>query len=234
MLFVLIAGAMQYVYIISLCTHDHGSYIRLHIIDSLIYQISAVLININPPPPPPLFCIRICYSSPKIALVETKGLSDVQKTELLKKLDAICAAKRGEVVIYDLTQAVGTFLHKHNKPPAGSFYDQMLIERMERDKALSHIEQQKAHRLSLEQQVNQNEVLKRKEILRNEDRWTRGARRSMSESSPKHRASSYDTELEDSYGDGVHPSNCELHLSSEDMYFASIGRKVRRGSCLGE
>lgn len=173
-------------------------------------------------------------SSPKISLEKTKGLSDVQKNELLKKLADICAEKKGEVVIFDLTQEVSAFLHKHNKPPAGSFYDQMLIERMERDKAQSQVEQQLAHRLSLEQQVNRDEVLKRKEILRNEDRCRRECRRSMSESSPKHRANSYETELEDSYGDRISPWNCELHMSSEDVYFATIGRKVRRGSCLGE
>lgn len=171
-----------------------------------------------------------CFSSPKISLEETKGLSDIQKCELLNELNKICDEKKGEVVIYDLTQTISAFLHKHNKEPSGSFYDQMLIEKTKRNEAIM---QQKAKRLSQEQQVIRDEVLKRKEILRNEDRWRRESRRSMSEQSPKHRANS-STELNDNPRDRVYPNSCELHSSSEDLYFANVGRKIRRGCCLGK
>lgn len=93
--------------------------------------------------------------------------------------------------------------------------------------------QQKAQRLSLEQQVIQDEVLKRKEILRNEDRWHRDSRRSLSDKSPRHRASS-STDIDDSVGDRLYSNDCELHMSSEELYFTNIGRKIRRGGCLGE
>lgn len=156
---------------------------------------------------------------------ETKGLSDVQKNELIKELHDLCEQKKGEVVIYDLTQTVQAFLHKHNKAPCGSFYEQMLLERNKRDEAL---QQQKAQQLSHDQQLIRDEVLKRKEILRQEDRWRREVRRSMSEQSPKHRSNSSAEMADHPLDDG-----CELHLSSEDLYFTTVGRKIRRGCCLG-
>lgn len=161
---------------------------------------------------------------------ETKGLSDVQKHELLKELLEICEQKKGEVVIYDLAQTVQAFLHKHNKAPCGSFYDQMVYERHKRDEALM---QQRAQRLSHEQQLIRDEVLKRKEILRNEDRFRRESRRSMSEQSPKHRSNS-SAELVDDPLDRTYPNGCDIHMSSEDLYFPSVGRKIRRGCCLGK
>lgn len=164
---------------------------------------------------------------------DTKGLSDVQKNELLKELNDLCDSQKGEVVIYDLTQLVQAFLHKHNKAPSGSFYDQMLIEKNKRDEALM---QQQAQRLSHEQRVLRDEVLKRKEILRNEDRWRRDSRRSMSEQSPTHRNNSSTDIADDSSmsRDRIYPNGCDLHLNSEELYFPSVGRKVRRGCCLGK
>lgn len=158
---------------------------------------------------------------------KTQGLSDIQKVELINELSKICEHKKGEVVIYDLAQAVQAFLHKHNKAPTGSFYDQMLIERNRRDEAVA---MQQAQRLSHEQQLIRDEVLKRKEILRNEDRWRREVRRSMSEQSPKHRSNS-SAEMVDS---SLDQNTCDIHFNSEDIYFPMVGRKIRRGSCLGK
>lgn len=158
---------------------------------------------------------------------ETKGLSDVQKDELKQELNEKCEQQKGEVVIYDLAQAVQTFLHKHNKPPCGSFYDQMLIERYKRDEAL---QQQQAQRLNHEQQLIRDQVMKRTQILRNEDRWRRETRHSMSEQSPKHRSNS-SGEMTDDMNDQM--NECELHLNTDDLYFPTVARKIWRGSCLG-
>lgn len=154
-------------------------------------------------------------------------MSDIQKDDLKRELNEICEQRKGEVVIYDLAQAVQAFLHKHNKPPCGSFYDQMLIERYKRDEALL---QQKAQRLSYEQQLIRDQVLKRKEILRNEDRWRRETRRSMSEQSPKHRLNN-PTEMADNINDQL--NGCELHLNIDDLRFPAVSREIRRGCCLG-
>lgn len=153
--------------------------------------------------------------------------------ELLRELQKVCETHKGEVMIYDLAQLVQAFLHKHNKAPTGSFYDQMLIEKTKRDEALM---KQQAQKLSHEQRVLRDEVLKRKEILRNEDRWRRDGRRSMSESSPTHRSNSSSEKLDSSSSilrERVYPNECDMHLSSDDLYFPSVGRKIRRGCCLG-
>lgn len=160
-------------------------------------------------------------------------MSDAEKGELLAELQAVSHQMRGEVMIYDLAQVVQAFLHTHNKPPSGSFYDQMVMDKTKRDEALM---KQIAQKLSHEQQIIRDEVLKRKEILRNEDRFRREIRRSMSESSPTHRMSGSTEISENSSGilrEHIYPNECDLHLSSEDMYFPSVGKKVRRGCCLG-
>ena len=172
--------------------------------------------------------------SPKILLEDTKGLSDAQKNELLKELNDLAQAKKGEVIIYDLAQIVEAFLHKHNKAPSGSFYDQMLKERLKRD---ADLERQQAQKISHEQQILRDEVLKRKEILKNEVKWRRDTRRSMSESSPTHRVSSSSETSCATPGfirGRIFPSECAMHMSSEDLYFANVGRKIRRGCCLGK
>lgn len=163
---------------------------------------------------------------------ETKGLSDSQKDELLKQLNDFAQSKKGEVIIYDLTQAVQLFLHKHNKPPVGSFYDQMLKEKIKRVEVLN---KENAQKLSKEQQVLREEVIKRQEILRNEGRYRREKRSSMSESSPTHRTHSISTEIIDvTQGMFLEKDVCEMHMNSEDLYFSTVGRKIRRGCCLGE
>lgn len=170
---------------------------------------------------------------PKISLENTKGLSDSEKNELLDQLHRLSESHKGEVMIYDLAQFVQTFLHEHNKMPTKSFYDQMLIEKTKRDEALM---QQQAQKLNDEQRVLRDEVLKRKEILRNEDRWRRDARRSMSESSPTHRLSTSSEKLDGTGGmmrERVYPNECDLHSSSDVLYFSSVGRKICRGCCLG-
>lgn len=131
------------------------------------------------------------------------------------------------MLIYDLAHAVQSFLHKHNKPPCGSFYDQMLIERYKRDAAL---QQQNAQRVSHEQQLIRDQVLRRKEILRN-DGWRRETRHSMSEPNSKHRSNS-SGEMTDDVDDQM--VACELHANTEDLYFPAVSRKIRRGSCLGK
>lgn len=178
------------------------------------------------------FVFDVYFSSPKISLEDTKGLSDIQKNELIKEMNDLCDQKKGEVVIYDLAHIVQSFLHKHNKPPSGSFYDQMLIERKNHHEALM---QQQAQRLSHEQRLLRDEVLKRKEILQNEDRWRRDTRRSMSEQSPTHRTNSSTdiADLSPVQRNRIYPNGCDLHLSSRDLDFTSIGRNIRRGCCLG-
>lgn len=84
------------------------------------------------------------FSVPKILLEDSKGLSDVLIDELTKSLEKQATDLKGEVMIFDLAQTVQTFLHEHNKPPAGSFYDEMLLQKTKRDEVLrnQHLEKQ--------------------------------------------------------------------------------------------
>lgn len=151
----------------------------------------------------------------------------------MNELNGFALDKKGEVIIYDLAQAVQAYLHKHNKAPVGSFYEQMLKEKLRKEEARN---QQYAQKLSKEQQVLRDEVLKRQEILKNEGKYRRDTRRSMSESSPTHRNSS-SSEISEVAGgifrDRIYPNYCTMHQNSDDLYFSSVGRKIRRGCCLG-
>lgn len=160
---------------------------------------------------------------------ETKGLSDVKKKQLLDELHAICEKKKGEVVIYDLAQAVEAFLHAHNKQPMQSFYHEMIDENNKRDEALS---QQEAQRLILDQRAVRDEMMKAKQILKDEDRMGRESRRSLTEQSPKHRANS--VELPDSPTDRTYPNNCIRHSNRDYLLFPNVNRKILRGCCLGK
>lgn len=135
-------------------------------------------------------------------------------------------------MIFDLTQCVQTFLHTHNKPPMGSFYDQMQQEKTKKNEELLQAQrlnhEKNAKRLSYEQETVRNEVLRRQQILRNEERGKREPRRSMSEQSPKHRANS-SVELVD---DELDRTSC--HVGSDHLYFPLVGRKIRRGTCIGK
>lgn len=137
-------------------------------------------------------------------------------------------------MIYELTQTVQTFLHKHNKPPPLSFYDQMLLERLKRNEDLQQMQQKK---LNQEQQLLRDEVLKRKEMFRNESKNRRDPKRSISESSPTHRTNSSSDNSEVSnavFRCHLYPNECLDHRTSDTLYFTNVGRKIQKGCCLGK
>nr|AAQ22516.1 LD22885p [Drosophila melanogaster] len=76
---------------------------------------------------------------PKISLEESKGMSDQLLEALRNQLQAQSQELRGEVMIYELAQTVQAFLLEHNKPPKGSFYDQMLQDKQKRDQELQDL-----------------------------------------------------------------------------------------------
>jgi len=63
-------------------------------------------------------------------------MSDQVLEALRNQLQAQSQELRGEVMIYELAQTVQAFLLEHNKPPKGSFYDQMLQDKQKRDQEL--------------------------------------------------------------------------------------------------
>lgn len=171
---------------------------------------------------------------PKVTLELAKGLSDLMIEDLQKKLAAQCEELKGNEMIYELAQTAQSFLHTHNKPPSGSFYEEMLQQRNKRDQERKHSQEM---RQSLEQKAIKDEIEKRKEILKNEKRIRRDTR-SMSESSPQH--GSMDASREwmaapsSPYSRShMYPNECLGHRLSEKIYFSQAGRQVLRGCCLG-
>uniref|UniRef100_T1GUJ7 RWD domain-containing protein n=1 Tax=Megaselia scalaris TaxID=36166 RepID=T1GUJ7_MEGSC len=170
----------------------------------------------------------VIESLPKISLEESKGISDTLLEGLLQNLNEQAASLKGEVMIYDLTQTVQSFLHAHNKPPPGSLYDQMLEERKKRQEELlmEKMQKENEHRQAL-----QEEIQRRKELFQKENR-RREPRRSMSESN-RQASSSESSENSSPYFRGHVVSKCLDHRSTETLYFPKIGRQIRRGCCVG-
>ncbi|KAH8383572.1 hypothetical protein KR009_009336, partial [Drosophila setifemur] len=168
---------------------------------------------------------------PKICLKESKGLSDQQLEALLGQLQAQSEELRGEVMIYELAQTVQAFLLEHNKPPKGSFYDQMLQDKQKREQELMDIQRQ---RESLQRQTLIDEVERRKEMFKTEAKRRGEPRRSMSESNPRHPSSSESSENSSPYYRGhIFPTKCLEHRNTETLYFHKVGRQIQRGCCLG-
>uniref|UniRef100_A0A1A9W824 RWD domain-containing protein n=1 Tax=Glossina brevipalpis TaxID=37001 RepID=A0A1A9W824_9MUSC len=168
--------------------------------------------------------------APKIFLEDTKGISDQLIEELLMELQQQSLLLRGEVMIYELAQSVQAFLLKHNKPPRGSFYDEMLQQKQQREQELLDLQKQ---RETLERQNRIDEVEKRKEMFKSEVK-RREPRRSMSESN-RHASSSESSENSSPFHRGyMYPTKCAEHRNSDNLYFHKVGRQIRRGCCLGK
>ncbi|XP_043655255.1 eIF-2-alpha kinase GCN2 [Drosophila teissieri] len=168
---------------------------------------------------------------PKICLEESKGMSDQLLEALRSQLQAQSQELRGEVMIYELAQTVQAFLLEHNKPPKGSFYDQMLQDKQKRAQELQDEQRQ---RESLQRQTLIDEVERRKEMFKTEAKRRGEPRRSMSESNPRHPSSSESSENSSPYYRGhIYPSKCLDHRNTETLYFHKMGRQIQRGCCVG-
>lgn len=166
---------------------------------------------------------------PKLQLEDNKGLSDTLLEQLLELLNKQAKELEGEVMIYELTQTIQEFLHKHNHKPRGSFYDEMKRQNEDLMKLKENEEEQKKKHL-------RDEMLKRKEELKNETRVRRDTmKRSLSESSPTHRTYSSSENSEHSPLYKIHSlsiSECDEHRKSETIYFTNVGRKIQKGTCI--
>lgn len=174
--------------------------------------------------------------APKVSLESAKGLSDSLIEDLQRQLNEEIDKLRGQEMIYELAQIAQAFLHKHNKPPSGSFYEEMLQQKNKRDEEQKHCQQM---RQSLEQKAIKDEIEKRKELLKNEKRIRRDTR-SLSESSPQHGGSMSMDASQESVAPGwpyfrshMYPNECQEHRQSEKIYFTQAGRQIQRGCCLG-
>ncbi|CAG5127891.1 unnamed protein product [Candidula unifasciata] len=104
---------------------------------------------------------------PEISLVNPKGLSNQLVAELKAALEKEAKEVVGEVMIYQLAGIAQVFLHKHNKPPTQSFYEQMISNMKQQEERTKELERQKEEQKR--QQIEQD-LLKQQEALRNEKR----------------------------------------------------------------
>ncbi|XP_055679382.1 eIF-2-alpha kinase GCN2 isoform X2 [Lutzomyia longipalpis] len=170
---------------------------------------------------------------PKLALEDSKGLSDALIEDLLKCLQKQAAELKGSEMVYELAESVRAFLFEHNKPPPGSFYDEMLMQKLKRDQERINCQKMKEDE---EQQALKDEVNRRKEILKNESRMRKDTRRSISESSPNHGTPTSSDVSESSwphFRSYMYPNECKEHRKSEVIYFHGAGRQIQKGCCLG-
>lgn len=147
-------------------------------------------------------------------------MSDGLKIDLLNLLQKEANGElKGEVMIYSLAKIVEEFLHQHNFPPKGSFYDEMIADKQKND-----IHRQNTLKAEEEQrrQLIQDQLQKRKQQL---EKTKRESRVSVNEVSPYHRNTS-SSENSEGY------NSCSDHRRSETLFFKNE-RKIVRGSCLG-
>lgn len=78
----------------------------------------------------------------------SKGLSTTVLQELSQKLEKSANELVGEEMIFQLSQCVQEFLHKHNKPTSKSFYEEMLQRKKEQEER-----ELQAQEIELNQQV---------------------------------------------------------------------------------
>lgn len=165
-------------------------------------------------------------------LEESKGISDQLLEALLAQLQAQSQELLGEVMIYELAQTVRDFLLQHNKPPKGSFYDEMLQAKQKREQEEKDLQRQ---RETIERQTLMDEVERRKEIFKTEAKRRGEPRRSMSESNNRHPSSSESSENSSPYYRGyTYPNKCIDHRNTEMLSFYKVGRQIQRACCLGK
>ncbi|KAG7210245.1 hypothetical protein KM043_011793 [Ampulex compressa] len=115
---------------------------------------------------------------PIIQLQNSRGLSHQQVAMLHSELEDLAKQLRGEVMIFELAQHVQKYLHKHNKPAYGSFYEEMVSRHQEKIQCEMQEKQLKEDK---ERQLLQDEIQKRQEALKAEIRNRKEAARLSAE-----------------------------------------------------
>lgn len=136
-------------------------------------------------------------------------------SELLQKLNKEAFNLKGEEMIFDLCQTVQSFLHDHDAPPPLSFYDQMLLNKQQKDEEEKNQKKMKEFQTK---QALEDEMQKRKDQLRKE----RKLRRTISESSPLHigRTSNETENVSKSFS--FNSQHCSEHSKSETLYCPTV------------
>eukprot|EP00058_Branchiostoma_floridae_P027964 XP_002613455.1 hypothetical protein BRAFLDRAFT_71943 [Branchiostoma floridae] len=114
---------------------------------------------------------------PELDLKNSKGLSDDNLRQLKHELHKMAQQNLGEVMLLDLAQHVQTFLHAHNKPPRGSFYEEMMSNKRRQEEKVAREIQKK---LDVQKRIQEKErreleeeITRRQEIIKEEMRKRR-------------------------------------------------------------
>ncbi|XP_078593658.1 eIF-2-alpha kinase GCN2-like isoform X1 [Branchiostoma floridae x Branchiostoma japonicum] len=114
---------------------------------------------------------------PELDLKNSKGLSDDNLRQLKHELHKMAQQNLGEVMLLDLAQHVQTFLHAHNKPPRGSFYEEMMSNKRRQEEKVAREIQKK---LDVQKRIQEKErreleeeITRRQEMIKEEMRKRR-------------------------------------------------------------
>ncbi|KAK7862324.1 hypothetical protein R5R35_005220 [Gryllus longicercus] len=175
---------------------------------------------------------------PTLSFEKSKGLSELQLTQLKSELDHLAGQLVGEVMIFNLAQHAQKYLHQHNKPGFQSFYEEMMSRQRQQKLQQQEVMRKKEDEKRL---AIQEEIERRKEILREEERLRKSQARSSQEHDSGEEGSS-PTELTRGFRRRSHNvsesssgSVCERnHRGPLVIEFnAKSERQIRRGKCLG-
>ncbi|XP_012735562.2 eIF-2-alpha kinase GCN2 [Fundulus heteroclitus] len=111
--------------------------------------------------------------SPELELKNAKGLSNENLQNLQSELTKLAAARRGEVMIYELADHIQGFLSEHNKPPPRSFHEEMLKNQRRQQEKRALEEQQRVDQQRKQEEEMEKEimaVIQRREEEKREER----------------------------------------------------------------
>jgi translation initiation factor 2-alpha kinase 4 len=107
-----------------------------------------------------------------ISFRNVKGLSSIGCQQLRSELYELAKQLRGEVMIFHFTDHCRQYLHKHNKPPLKSFYDEMVSHKtkleiqknleLEKKMQIIRIRDEQKHKL-LEEELQRKQIASRVE-----------------------------------------------------------------------
>ncbi|XP_076633537.1 eukaryotic translation initiation factor 2 alpha kinase Gcn2 isoform X1 [Colletes latitarsis] len=178
---------------------------------------------------------------PSIELQKSRGLSHQQIAVLYSELMELTMRLRGEVMIFELTQHIQKYLHENNKPSYSSFYEEMVSRHQEK---IEFEMLEKRLKEDKERQVLQDEIQKRQEALKAENRNRKELIRLCNDrssylsqsipSSPQERSRIYSRRRCASSSESSDGFLCE-HKGTKLLHFDQNKdeRQVYRGKCMG-
>ncbi|XP_045185726.2 eIF-2-alpha kinase GCN2-like [Mercenaria mercenaria] len=126
---------------------------------------------------------------PEMKIENSKGLSNQQLSTLKCDLEKEAEKMIGQEMMLVLSQFVKDFLYANNKPPPKSFYEEMMSNKKKQEEKQAQEHQRKQEQLRKKEMKEmlliEDQIQKRKEILKEETRKMKEARQAEERSSPE-------------------------------------------------